>query len=127
MDRQIECEKLATMLGWRRVDTLESLSALGVPDAVHGESIWIVPAYYKIVPGHKRWVRELDFDPWLDANDDLRILDMMRNTLPSIWSDYKDCLYHETKGHGTHNVWDYRKGKFANAVVMWLDKNELWS
>ena len=122
MDKAIECKRLAGQLGWVEVDTLKGLQELGVPDAVRGESVWLVPPYYKIVPGEGRWVRELDFDPWIDANDDLLILEMMKNMTPSEWSDYKDALYHETKGHGTHNVWDYKKGKFANAAVMLVDK-----
>lgn len=122
MDRATECRRIGEQLGWRLVDTLEGLQELGVSDAVHGESVWIVPAYYKIVPGRKRWVREFDFDPWVDANDDLLVLWLMKNMTPSVWSDYKDALYHETKGHGTHNVWNYKLGKFANAAIMVADK-----
>jgi len=122
MDKATECRRIGEQLGWERVTDLVMLQDLGVPDAVHGESVWIVPAYYKIVPGHKRWVREFDFDPWADANDDLLVLEMMKDMPPSTWSDYKDCLYHETKGHGTHNVWDYKKGKFANAAIMLADR-----
>ena len=121
MDKEAKCRRLAEQLGWREVNTLDGLRELGVPDAVHGEAVWIVPAYYKIVPGRKRWVRELDFDPWDDANDDLLILEFMKDMPPTIWSDYKDCLFTETKGHGTHNVWDYKKGKFANAAIMLAD------
>lgn len=122
MDRATECRRIGEQLGWRLVDTLEGLQELGIPDSVHGESVWIVPAYYKIVPGHKRWVREFDFDPWIDANDDLLVLWLMKNMTPSVWSDYKDALYHETKGHGTQNVWNYKLGKFANAAIMVADK-----
>ena len=62
------------------------------------------------------------FDPWKSADHDLLVLQFMKDkTTPEIWSAYKDCLYHETKGHGTHNVWEYKKGKFANAMIMWLD------
>ena len=118
MNKEVECRRIAEQLGWREVTTLEGLRELGIPDHTQGESVWAVPAYYKIVPGQSRWVRELDFDPWEDANDDLLVLDMMRNMTPLIWGDYKDCLYHETKGHGTHNVWEYKRGKFANAAIM---------
>ena len=122
MDKATKCKRLAEQLGWVEVDTLEGLQEVGVPNAVHGDTVWLTPAYYRITFGEKRWVRELDFDPWGCANDDLRILEFMKNMTPSEWSDYKDCLYHETEGHGTHNVWDYKRGKFANAAIMLADR-----
>jgi len=119
MIKEIECRRLAKYLGWVEIDTLEGLQELGVPDAVHGESVWISPANNSV---KKSWSRELNFDPWVDANDDLLILQFMKDMKDhSVWMDYKDCVYHETKGHGTHNVWDYKKGKFANAMVMYLN------
>lgn len=63
-----------------------------------------------------------DFDPWEDANDDLSILEHFKAQDSATLSDYKDALYHETKGHGTHNVWAYKKGKFANAAIMFLNR-----
>lgn len=131
MDKTIECRRIAERLGWTEVTALETLQEIGVPDAVHGDSVWLCPHYYTLRPGGSclhhngnRYVRELDFDPWVDANDDLIILEFMKNMTPSEWSNYKDALYHETKGHGTHNVWDYKKGKFANALVMWMNSKD---
>lgn len=115
MNKQTECIGLAMMLGWGMVSDLKSLQNLSVPDAVHGDTVWIPPK--GDIPS-KGWVHDLNFDPWEDANDDLLILEYYKSQGKSVLSDYKDCLYHETKGHGTHNVWDYRKGKFANAAIM---------
>lgn len=107
------------MLGWNQINTLEGLQKLGVPDAVHGESVWVSPASYDSI---RPYFRELNFDPWIDANDDLLILEHFIDLSPDEFGDYKDCLYHETRGHGTHAIWNYRKGKFANAAVMWLNR-----
>ena len=124
MHKETECRRLAELLGWREITSLSELQNLGVPDSVHGQSIWFLP------PSHPKlgflevvWVHELNFDPWEDANDDLSVLQYFKDrTTPEIWSYYKDALYHETKGHGTHNVWEYKKGKFANAAIMLADK-----
>lgn len=74
-----------------------------------------------------RLTRMLDLksgiDPWKNANDDLLILEHFRDLTPDEFDDYKDCLYHETRGHATHTVWNYRKGKFANAAIMWLNRS----
>ena len=122
MDKATECVRLAKQLGWKQVVGLDSLQELGVPGAVHGETVWIFPEYYAERYFAKRWTRQLDFDPWEDANDDLRVLEMMKSMPSTVWGDYKDALYHETKGHGTHNVWEYKKGKFANAAIMLADR-----
>lgn len=127
MMKQVECARLAQMIGWRIVATLEDLKKLGVPDAVHGECVWIPPENYtrqthRLHRGVERWIRDLDFDPWEDANDDVLILEYYRYGDKSVLSDYKDALYHDLKGHGTHNVWEYYKGKFANAAIMLLNK-----
>lgn len=106
MDRQQECARLATtLLGYKsRVDS------------VSGRVNWWKPDGQVEVWG------ELSFDPWENANDDLLILESFQKQAPAVYSDYKDCLYHETRGHGTHTVWNYRKGKFANAAIMWFNK-----
>lgn len=65
---------------------------------------------------------EGEFDPWEDANHDYLILKYYKGQPASVWSDYKDALYHERKGHGTHNVWEYYKGKFAMAAIMYLNR-----
>lgn len=66
-------------------------------------------------------ISETMFDPWATADDDLIILKAMRRMEPEVFGAYKDALYHETRGHGTHNVWEYNKGKFANAWIMWAN------
>ncbi len=122
MDRVLECARLATMLGWRVVDSLEGLLELGVSDSVYGEHVWLYPEKWKGLIYDNAWVRELPFEPWQDANDDLLLLEHFRDLTPEEFGDYKDCLYHETRGHGTHAIWNYRKGKFANASIMWLNR-----
>lgn len=129
MDKATECVRLAKQLGWSVISSLDGLQELGVPDAVLGDCVWIPPDSYlgitsgRVSKGKRvRWVRGLDFDPWIDANDDLLVLELMQGMSDSTWSDYKDALYHETKGHGTHNVWEYKKGKFANAAIMLANK-----
>lgn len=125
MDKQVECARLAMMLSWAPICDLDIMLRLGVPDAVEGDTVWLFPGYYEKAGSSRTWVHELDFDPWEDANDDVRILEHFRYGNSSILSDYKDALYHETKGHGTHNVWDYRKGKFANAAINLLNRPKM--
>lgn len=126
MNKATECRWLAELLGWQKVTDLATLQDLRIPDAVHGDSVWICPEGFELSPGQrcihhdgKRYVRDLSFDPWEDANDDLLILEHFKTVRTTTLSDYKDCLYHDIKGHGTHTVWEYYKGKFANAAIAW--------
>ena len=130
MIKDIEERRIAKFLGWEEVTSLAKREFIGQPDAVHGETMWLPPGFSKSAeyPLNQWHMGDSPpFCPWECANDDYQILEAMRKMSKRgkmskrAFSDYKDALYHETRGHATHTVWEYQKGKFANAWVIWAN------
>jgi len=125
--KEAESTATAKFIGWREITDLPTLQAWCVENYIYGDSVWVPPENYvgftHVNRDGQKWLRTLDFNPWENANDDLSVLEYMKTCGIRIWSDYKDELFHEMSGHGTHNVWEYYKGKFANALVNWRLKD----